>query len=148
MGSSTTELLFFIGAVVIATSVVMVLASGIQSISAGVKERSNTISDNLRSDLSIVNDPSEVPNDPVKIYVKNTGVSSMPQDYLSVVLDGEILTGFNLTFINTTGFLNDSIWGPGEVIEIEIDRELSVGLHSTQVTLNGDVSDRLDFEIE
>jgi len=150
MGSSsgTTELLFFIGAVVVATTIVGVLAGGIQSISTGVKERSNSISDKMKSDLAIVNDPSEVPNNPVKIYVKNTGVSKMDQEYLSVVLDGDLLTEFNLTFLNTSSYINDSAWGPGEVLEVEVDIELTEGLHSVQVTMKGDVSDRIDFEIE
>jgi len=150
MGSSsgTTELLFFIGAVVVATTIVGVLAGGIQSISTGVKERSNSISDKMKSDLAIVNDPSEDPNNPVKIYVKNTGVSKMDQEYLSVVLDGDLLTEFNLTFLNTSSYINDSAWGPGEVLEVEVDIELTEGLHSVQVTMKGDVSDRIDFEIE
>ena len=150
MGSSsgTTELLFFIGAVVVATTIVGVLAGGIQSISTGVKERSNSISDKMKSDLAIVNDPSEDPNNPVKIYVKNTGVSKMDQEYLSVVLDGDLLTEFNLTFLNTSSYINDSAWGPGEVLEVEVDIELTEVLHSVQVTMKGDVSDRIDFEIE
>ncbi len=150
MGSSngTTELLFFIGAVVIATTIVAVLAGGIQSISAGVSDRSNSISDTLKSDISLVNDPGEVPNDPVKLYVKNTGVSTLDTNYLSVVLDGEILGEYDVSYVDTPGFLDDSLWGPGEVVKVEVTTDLSAGLHSAQVTMSGDVSDRIDFEIE
>ena len=146
--SSTTELLFFVGAIIVATTIVGVLAGGITSISTGIKERSNSISEKMKSDIAIVNDPSEVPNDPVKIYVKNTGVSIMDQNYLSVVLDGEMVIDFNITFLNTSSYINDSAWGPGEVLEIEVVRVLTAGRHSALVTMKGDVSDRIDFNIE
>ena len=149
MGSSgTTELLFFIGAVVVATTIVAVLASGIQSISTGVRERSDSISDNLKSDIAIVNDPTEVPDDPVLIYIKNTGVAVLNENYTNIVLDGEIKVGFDIIFLATPSYVDDSAWGPGEIIQIEIDADLDAGLHTVQASYNGDVSDRMDFEIE
>ena len=147
LSSSTTELLFFIGAVIIATTVVTVLASGIQSISTGVKERSNSISENLKGDIAIVNDPTEVANNPVIIYVKNTGVANMNETHTTIVLDGEIIISPTFTYMETSGFVDDSVWGPGEVIKVEIDSDLAAGLHTVKVTMNGDVTDRMDFEM-
>jgi len=149
MGSSgTTELLFFIGAVILATTIVTVLAGGMQSISAGVKERSENISENLKGDIAIVNDPTEVANDPVIIYVKNTGVSIMNESHTTIVLDGELIVSPTFTYMATSGFVDDSLWAPGEVIKVEIDKDLAAGLHTVKAAINGDVSDRMDFEIE
>jgi len=149
MGSSgTTELLFFIGAVILATTIVTVLAGGMQSISAGVKERSENISENLKGDIAIVNDPTEVANDPVIIYVKNTGVSIMNESHTTIVLDGELIVSPTFTYMATSGFVDDSLWAPGEVIKVEIDKDLAAGLHTVKAAINGDVWDRMDFEIE
>ena len=148
LSSSTTELLFFIGAVIVATTIVTVLASGIQSISAGVKERSDTISENPKGDISIVNDPTEVANDPVIIYVKNTGGTTMNETLTTIILDGEIIVGPTITYLETSGFIDDSAWGPSEVIKVEIDSDLATGLHTVKATMNGDISDRMDFEID
>ena len=138
-----TELIFFISAVVVATAVVAVAANGIYDLTHGIEDRGEQVKDEMSTRIVIVNDPSAVPNDPVLIYVKNIGTTTLNHNYISVFLDGVVVTDTTLTLSgNRTSF-----WDPSSLLTISIDQDLSSGDHTVQVTTENGVSDTLSFRI-
>ena len=136
-------MIFFISAVVVATAVVAVAANGIYDLTNGIEDRGEQVKDEMSTRIVIVNDPSAVPNDPVLIYVKNIGTTTLNHNYISVFLDGVVVTDTTLTLSgNRTSF-----WDPSSLLTISIDQDLSSGDHTVQVTTENGVSDTLSFRI-
>ncbi|MCU0860215.1 MAG: flagellar protein G, partial [Thermoplasmata archaeon] len=75
MGASTasTQMIFFISALLVSSIVVAVATRSVYDIAGGIDDRSGIVEDQLATDIQIINDPSVVPNDPVLIYIKNVG---------------------------------------------------------------------------
>ena len=136
-------MIFFISAVIVATAVVAVAANGIYDLTHGIEDRGEQVKDEMSTRIVIVNDPSAVPNDPVLIYVKNIGTTTLNHNYISVFLDGVVVTDTTLTLSgNRTSF-----WDPSSLLTISIDQDLSSGDHTVQVTTENGVSDTLSFRI-
>ena len=145
MGASgaSTQLIFFISALIVATAVVSVAANGVYKITNGIDQKSENVEKDLLTDISIINDPDEIPNDPVRIYVKNVGKTVLSQNYITVILDGIVVTDYTLTLSGNTS----SYWDPASMLTISIDENLTEGDHSVQVTTENGVSDKLSFRI-
>ena len=136
-------MIFFISAVVVATAVVAVAANGIYDLTHGIEDRGEQVKDEMSTRIVIVNDPSAVPNDPVLIYVKNIGTTTLNHNYITVFLDGVVVTDTTLTLSgNRTSF-----WDPSSLLTISIDQDLSSGDHTVQVTTENGVSDTLSFRV-
>ena len=145
MGASgaSTQLIFFISALIVATAVVAVAANGVSKITNGIDQKSDSVEKDLLTDISIINDPDEIPNDPVRIYVKNVGKTVLNQNYITVMLDGIAVTNYTLTLSGSTL----SYWDPASMLTISIGQNLAEGDHSVQVTTENGVSDKLSFRI-
>jgi len=145
MGASgaSTQLIFFISALIVATAVVAVAANGVSKITNGIDQKSDNVEKDLLTDITIINDPDEVPNDPVRIYVKNVGRTVLNQNYITVMLDGIAVTNHTLTLSGNTS----SYWDPSSMLTISIAQDLTEGDHSVQVTTENGVSDKLSFRI-
>lgn len=136
-------MIFFVSAVIVATAVVAVAANGIYDLTEGIDDRGDQVKDEMSTQVVIVNDPSAVPNDPVLIYVKNVGTTTLNHNYISVMLDGVAVTDHTLSLSgNRTSF-----WDPSSLLTISIDQDLSSGDHTVQVTTGNGVSDTLSFRI-
>jgi flagellar protein FlaG len=145
MGASgaSTQLIFFVSALIVATAVVAVAANGVYKITNGIDQKSDSVEKDLMTDIAIINDPDEIPNDPVRIYVKNVGRTVLNQNYITVMLDGIAVTNYTLTLSGSTS----SYWDPASMLTISIDQNLTEGDHSVQVTTENGVSDKLSFRI-
>jgi len=145
MGASTasTQLIFFISAIVVASVVVAVASRSVFNLTNGIDDRSKIVKDQLTTDIEIINDPTEVPNNPVLIYVKNVGRTTLNQNLISVVLDGLTRDDFTLTL---TGSMN-SYWTPSSVLTISIGQNLATGSHTVTVSTENGVSDQFCFRI-
>ena len=107
MGASgaSTQLIFFVSALIVATAVVAVAANGVYKITNGIDQKSDNVEKDLMTDIAIINDPDEIPNDPVRIYVKNVGRTVLNQNYITVMLDGIAVTNYTLTLSGSTFLL-------------------------------------------
>jgi len=145
MGASgaSTQLIFFVTALIVATSVVAVAANGVYKITNGIDQKSDDVENELLTDISIINDANEVQNDPVVIYVKNVGSTVLNQNYITVMLDGILVTDLTLTLSGNTS----SHWDPASTLAISIDQNLATGDHTVLVTTENGVSDKLSFRI-
>ena len=75
-GTSATQMIFFITSVIIALGVVGALFLNVQSISTAATMGSKTFSQQLKTDITIINDPEKIPyadTNNYTFYVKNTG---------------------------------------------------------------------------
>ena len=142
-GDAPTQLIFFISAIIVSTAVVAVAANSVYDLANGIDNRSDGIVDEMSTDIAIINDPSCVPNDPLRIYVKNLGDTVLNQNYITVILDGLAVTDLALSLSGNT----TSHWDPSSVLTITIDQELSSGDHTVQVTTENGISDKLSFRI-
>jgi len=145
MGASgaSSQLIFFITGLIVATTVVAVAANGVYKITDGIDQKSDNVEKELLTDIAIINDPDEVPNDPVRIYVKNVGTTVLNQNYITLMLDGILVTGYTLTLSGNTS----SYWSPSSMLTISVDQDLAEGDHTVLVTTENGVSDKLSFRI-
>jgi flagellar protein FlaG len=144
--TSATHLIFFIVSVIIALSVTGALFMNVQSISNAAVAGSKTLSEQLRTDITIINDPESIPlsGGNYTFYVKNTGKEDLSPAYISVIIDGSLISGGK---INKTILEGDAMWSSGDVLEIDVATSLNSGSHKIRVVTNNGIDDELDFKI-
>jgi len=79
----------------------------------------------------------------VRIYAKNLGNTVLNQNYITVMLDGMVVTDYTLSLSGNTS----SFWDPSSVISITIDQTLTSGDHTVTITTENGIMDRLSFRI-
>ncbi|HJH29559.1 MAG TPA: flagellar protein G [Methanosarcinaceae archaeon] len=144
--TAITHMIFFIVAIVLAMGVVSVLSVNVQSISGATSASSKVISDQLRTDITIINDPDMVPwnSEYYTFYAKNTGKSELNIDYVNLVLDGILIPPENMNAVVLDGYV---IWRPGDVLAINVTTSpLSPGDHSVCVVTENGKSDSMRFK--
>src|SRR4030066_1142748 len=112
-GASATQMVFFITSVIIALSVVGAMFLNIQSISSAAIVGSKTLAEQLKTDITIINDPEYIPysSGNYSFYIKNTGKEGLGIQYISVIIDGTIVTDSNL---NKTILGGAQMWLSGD----------------------------------
>ncbi len=138
MGFSTsgTHMIFFIASLLVAVSLVTVFIATVYSISGSMRESSNLLSARMTTKIEIINDPTEVPNNPVKIYVKNIGSSVLDQNSLTILIDGEVIVPSSVSVIG-----GGTYWNSTETVTITINSNLSAGEHFVKVVTASGVYD-------
>jgi flagellar protein FlaG len=143
-GASATQMVFFITSVIIALSVVGAIFLNMQSISSAAIVGSKTLAEQLKTDITIINDPENIPNSDgnYSFYVKNTGKEGLGIQYITVIIDGTILTESNL---NKTILEGDKIWLSGDVLQIDAKTTLVSGSHNLRIITGNGIEDTLFF---
>jgi len=140
--SSTTKAIYFISSVIIASTVVGIFSGVVYSISSGISERGDDVSEKMKSDIIIINDPTNVPNDPVIIYVKNTGSSTLDGNSSDLLVNGSYHTDVTITVIG------GGTWKPSEVISIQANNlNLATGDHRVKVFAETGIYDQMTINI-
>jgi len=147
-GEAITQLIFFIGAVVIAVGVIGVLTVNVHSITASYGMSSQTLADQLKTDITIINDPAAIPcsGNNCSFYVKNTGKNTLDNSSVNLFLDGNYQ---NVTK-NMTIMDGGSVWYPTYVLRLNISASLlpsGSGDHTVRVVTGNGVFDTLPFRI-
>jgi len=145
-GASATQMVFFITSVIIALSVVGAMFLNIQSISSAAIVGSKTLAEQLKTDITIINDPEYIPysSGNYSFYIKNTGKEGLGIQYISVIIDGTIVTDSNL---NKTILGGGQIWLSGDVLQIDAETSLESGSHNLRVITGNGIEDTLLFGI-
>jgi len=143
-GTSATQMIFFITSVIIALGVVGALFLNVQSISTAATVGSKTFSQQLRTDITIINDPEKIPYGASNytFYVKNTGKEDLSTQYITVLIDGSLVPDGNL---NKTILNGDAVWMPGDVLQINATVSIDIGSHSLRVITENGVEDSFEF---
>ncbi|MFW6176488.1 MAG: hypothetical protein ACOC40_02185 [Thermoplasmatota archaeon] len=139
---SSTHLVFFLASMLVASTLAGVFIATTDSISDGITEKEDSISKRLKTDIDIINDPNHVPNDPVTIYVKNTGSTKLNRTDVNILLNGTLQESITKTVID-----GEHVWEPNEVLKIEIDTKLPADDHWVKVIVGNNVQDRFEFSI-
>jgi flagellar protein FlaG len=145
-GESITHLIFFIGAIMIAVGVIGVVTTNVQSITASYGMGSKTLADQLKTDITIINDPAAIPysSNNYSFYVKNTGKSTLDNTTVNMFLDGRYT--MNLT---TTIMDGGSYWYPTYVLRLNYSTNknpsISSGDHTVRVVAGNGVFDTMAF---
>lgn len=143
MDVSSTHMVFFIATVIVSAGMIGVFIKSITSISDGIESRSDRLYDDFQTEIKIINDPSNIPNNPVKIYVKNIGAITLDQDLITILIDGEPKDNTTITLTN-----GEDLWETTYVIKITVNNtNLAAGDHSVKVITDNGASDRMDFRI-
>lgn len=139
---SVSQLILFIAAMLVATSVAGLLTNTVDDISEAIEEQGLSTSDDIRSDITIINDAgaTQTNNGNVTLYIKNTGnsdLSTQPKD-IDILINGQFVTGIGSGRITLLD--GAQVWGEGEVVEIVVDitgPDINAGENRAQVTVNG-----------
>jgi len=140
LSTSATHIIYFIAAVVIAGGFIGIAASVITNISNGIQDRGDMIAKQLSENFEIINDPQRVSNNPLLLYLKNTGKIALSTSHITVLIDG---IAENSTVIDG---LNSS-WVPGTVITLEVYVNLEHGNHIAKVILDDGFAKEFKFEV-
>ena len=143
MGADTTSthLIFFIAATVVATATAGILSGVVTDLVQKASEKGQAFGAEMTSDVKVINDPNRVLNNPVVIYVKNTGSTSLDWYNATLLVDGAYVTTTKSLLGGETSFR------PGAVMQINYAATLSSGDHRVQVVLENGVKDELRFRI-
>jgi archaellum component FlaG (FlaF/FlaG flagellin family) len=143
MGADTTstQLIFFIAATVVATAAAGILSGVIVDLSNKASIRGKAFGDEIASDVRIINDPNVVANDPVLFYVKNTGSKTLDYGNMTIIVDGAIVATTN-TLLN-----GETTFRYGAVAQATYASDLPDGDHYVQVVMENGVTDEMRFRI-
>lgn len=131
MTTAASEAIFFIGAMLIAAALVATFGNVVSDIGDGIRERGTTFSRELKSDISVVNDPQSMTTSPLTLYVKNTGSTTLHTSTLDVLLDGQISTSLTHDVLGST---NDQELPRSKVDKVTVnDLSVASGDHRVRV---------------
>ncbi|MCD6370511.1 MAG: flagellar protein G [Thermoplasmata archaeon] len=138
MSTSATHIIFFIASVVIAASFVGVAATAIINISDGIEDRGEMVAKQLSADFQVINDPERVSNNPVVLYLKNTGKVPLSTSHITVLIDGDSIDSFTVS---------SDLWMPGDSVTLTINVNLSSGEHVVKIVLEDGLATTFYFEV-
>ena len=154
-----SHLILFTASLVIAAGVVGTITTGVDRVSAAVDDAGLDATEQLRTDVTIISDPSagvyNASSGNVTLLIKNTGTYRLAPDGsdLDVVLDGAYVRPDALSgeLVSTDGA---NAWSRGDVLRltintnaIEDDGGLADGDHRVFITVNGD-EELFQFRVE
>lgn len=145
-GTSATHIIFFIVSVVVALGVVGALYANIQPLTSAANVGSKTLSEQLRTDITVINDPELIPfsDGNYTFYVKNTGREDLPNVDLSVLVNGVIIPDSSVTKTILSGNI---MWRAGDVMEIKVATALDTGSHTLRIITYNGIEDSFRFRI-
>ncbi|MGD0818453.1 MAG: hypothetical protein ABR986_08685 [Methanomassiliicoccales archaeon] len=142
--SSTTQVIFFVAAIVVAASLAGVFIGLSANMAQAVEKRATNFSDKLDTSVKIINDPAFIPyqDSNLTLYIKNTGSNQiLPTDIL-IMIDGKDQNSSSWTIIG-----GSNLWGPSIVLEIHLNIILANGDHTAKVVVSNGISDSIGFRI-
>jgi len=121
---SVSHLIIFIAAMVVAASVAGALTTTVNDISNAIDEQGPSVSDDIRSDITIINDAGspvvDTSTDPntIELYVKNTGQRELNTNTRSidVLVNGQFSVADSVEVVSN----NDGVWGQNDVARVNV----------------------------
>jgi flagellar protein FlaG len=145
-GTSATHMVFFIVSVVIALGVAAALFANIQPLTSAANTGSKTLSEQMRTDITVINDPELIPfsDGNYTFYVKNTGKEDLPNIDISVIINGVIIPD---SIVTKTILSGNPMWRAGDVLEIKVATALGSGSHNFRIITYNGVEESFNFRI-
>ncbi len=140
---SSSHLVFFLASMIVAATLAGVFITTTDSISSGIREKEESLTERLRGEMTVINDPNNVPNDPLILYIKNTGSTRMNITSIDVLINGELQVLETVELVEG----DNAYWSPTEVIKVEIDINLPEGDHWLKIVGPNQLEDTMEFNI-
>ncbi|WP_406656563.1 flagellar protein G [Methanolobus sp. ZRKC2] len=147
--TAVTHMIFFIAAIIIAMGVVTVLSADIQSMVSSSSVNSKLLSEQIRTDITIVNDPYIIPYDATghyyTFYAKNTGKTELAPEFITVLVDGILIESTDMDVDLPDG---DVVWRPGDVLLVNVTTTpdpLEAGDHRVVIAAENGKSGGMNF---
>lgn len=146
--TSASHLIFFIAAMILAAGLSGVFIASIQELSDSIRSRGEGISEELKSDIEIINDPACMPynstNKTLIVYVQNIGKRTLNYKKSIVLINGTAYT--NLTYKLLDG---GSEWLPQTTLQITVGNvTLSKNVnYRLKVIVEGKATSVIDFKV-
>jgi flagellar protein FlaG len=148
--TAVTHMIFFITAILLAISVVVLVSANVQSMLSSSGSSSKILSEQMRTDITIVNDPEMIPyrNDSGKytFYAKNTGKTELAPEYVTILVDGILIEPASADVALTDG---DVVWRPGDILTLNVTTTpspLQEGDHRVLVAADNGKSGAMSFK--
>ncbi|WP_406659844.1 flagellin [Methanolobus sp. ZRKC3] len=148
--TAITHMIFFIAAIVLAMGVVTVISADINSIVSSSSVSSKLLSEQMRTDITIINDPDIIYYDNFSnyytFYAKNTGRTELAPEYITVLVDGILIDPTDVDVSLQDG---DVIWRPGDILLVNVSttpNPLDSGDHKVAIAAENGRSDAMYFK--
>lgn len=148
-GTSSTHLIFFIVAMIIAAGVAGVIYTNVNAVVNSTQSASNTLSKQLQTDITIINDPGNIPKsgDIYTFYVKNTGKSTLTTELVSVLINGVYIPDDDVQKTVIDGGITP-VWRTSEVLQLDVTyAPMPSGDNDLRLITENGVDDFLEFTI-
>ncbi|RLI89709.1 MAG: hypothetical protein DRO98_00390 [Archaeoglobales archaeon] len=141
---SASHVVLFVAALVVSSAVAAVMMNVVSETTSVLSQKNRVLVESIKDDITIINDPKNVSVNPLVIYVKNTGLSTIPIDkkLVDVLVDGVYQTNYTMTSLS-----GNQQWEPGDVVEFRINVTLSSGSHVVRIYVRGAAWDELWFRV-
>lgn len=142
--------MFFIASIVVAIAVISVLSTSINTINNSITVRTNTLAAQIRTDITIINDPCFVNR---SIFVKNTGKTILNAKLVDIYVDGNYTQYDAVSILRSpTGvwepYNESNGWRPQEVVNFSFSYPLPAGTHTLFVRTENGVYDKMLYTNE
>ena len=147
--TSSTHLIFFIVAMIIAAGVAGVIYTNVNAVANATQSAGNTLSQQLQTDITIINDPGNIPKsgDIYTFYVKNTGKSTLTTELVSVLINGVYIPDDDVQKTVIDGGITP-VWRTSEVLQLDVTYvSMPSGDNDLRVITENGVDDFLEFTI-
>jgi flagellar protein FlaG len=143
--TSATHLIFFIMAMILAASVAGVVYVNVNAIKDATNAGGNTLSKQLKTDITIINDPGNIPSagNVYSFYVKNTGKTNLAQSQVTVIINGIVIPDAD---VNKTVIVGSSVWRPTDVLQLDVTYASMPAENNIRVITENGIEDTLDFK--
>ena len=144
--TSSTHLIFFIVAMIIAASVAGMIYTNVNAVVNSTQSASSTLSRQLQTDITIINDPSKIPEsgNVYTFYVKNTGRSTLTTELVSVLVNGVYIDDSNVEK-TVIGGGTTTVWHTSEVLKLDVTNASMLSDNNLRVITENGVDDFLEF---
>ena len=143
-GAAASESILFIGAMIAAAVVAGTLSAVAADYAQNLDQRSDTVRTEMTGRIAIVNDPANVPDNPVILYVKNIGLEEQDLAGFNILIDGSLHGAWTAT----VGGVAADVLKPGDLAEITLTgSNLANGDHTATVISDTNYVARLEFSI-
>ncbi|MFC7203971.1 flagellar protein G [Haloferax namakaokahaiae] len=143
---SVPSLILFIASIVVAAGVAGVLIDTVAGISNSLDDQGGDVSAQIKTDIEVISDPETGVydgSDTVTVYVKNTGLRTLPAtgDSFDVIVNASYQSDVNASVVDGDD------WRPSNVIELTISNiSLPQGDHRLKLIVDGD-EEVFDFRV-
>ena len=147
--TSSTHLIFFIVAMIIAASVAGVIYTNVNAVVNSTQSASSTLSKQLQTDITIINDPGNIPKsgDIYTFYVKNTGKSTLTTELVSVLINGVYIPDDDVQK-TVIGGGTTTVWRTSEVLQLDVTyASMPSGDNNLRLITENGVDDSFEFTI-